>query len=481
MTTDYAARLTRLRAALATAGLDGFLVPMADEYQSEYVPASARRIEFLSGFTGSAGFIAVLKDKAAFFTDGRYTLQAQQQVPAEPFALFDSAVKTPTAWLTEQLTAGMRLGFDPWLHTEDGVERLRKALTKAQVTLTPVEANPVDAVWPNRPAPPAAPVTAYDLAYAGKPSLAKREEIGAELRKAGLAACVVTDPAAIAWLLNVRGDDVPNTPLPLSFAILFAGGMLKWFVDPQKIPKDLAAQLGWDIDIQHRDQFPHGLDRLQIEALPVRVDPGEAASWIVARLRAAGVKLDLGPDPCALPKAIKNAVELEGMRAAHRRDGAALTKFLCWLDYHWLTGEVTELDAEAKLAEFRAASALYRGPSFDTIAGVGAHGAIIHYRATRVTNRRLETGQIFLLDSGGQYLDGTTDVTRTVMLGAPSAEMRDRFTRRAAGAYRAGRYPIPGGHRRRRAGCAGAARLMGHRLRLQSRHRPRGRQFPRRA
>ena len=429
MTTDYAARLKHLRTGLTAAGVAGFLVPMADAYQSEYVPASDRRIEFLSGFTGSAGFIAVLQDQAAFFTDGRYTLQAQQQVPAELFEVFDSAVKTPTAWLTDNLGKGARLGFDPWLHTEDSVERLRQVLAKKEIKLIPLAQNPVDAIWPDRPAPPAEPIYAHDLAYAGKTSAAKRAEIGAELQKAKLAASIVTDPAAIAWLLNIRGSDVPNTPLPLSFAILFASSKVKWFVDPAKLPPDLSTQLGDTIEILHRDQFPHALDRLALEAQPVRIDLGEAASWIVARLRAAKVKLEPGADPCALPKAIKNSVELEGMRAAHRRDGAALTSFLCWLDYHWLTGAVTELDAEAKLAEFRSAANLYRGPSFDTIAGCGAHGAIIHYRATRVTNRRLEAGQLFLLDSGGQYLDGTTDVTRTVMLGTPTPEMRDRFTR----------------------------------------------------
>jgi Xaa-Pro aminopeptidase len=428
MTTDYASRLAALRAALAAAGYDGFLVPMTDEYQSEYVPASSRRIEYLSGFTGSSGFAAVLRDKAAFFTDGRYTLQAAGQIPAALFEIHDSAAKSPADWLAENLGAGAKLAYDPWLHTDDGVARLRKALTKCGAEMVAVERNPIDALWKDRPAPPAEPVYPYDIAYAGQASADKRAAIAAELKKLKFAAAIVADPASVAWLLNVRGGDVPNTPLPLGFAIIEDSGKVTWFVEPKKITDGLSRHLGPEVILDPPQNFAGALDRLGAAGKPVRIDLKESASWIAERLRKAGAKLDDGEDPSALPRACKNAVELDGMRNCHRRDGAALVSFFAWLDGQ-TPGSVTELDAEAKLASFRAANNLYRGPSFDTIAGAGAHGAIVHYRATAATNARLEEGQLFLLDSGGQYLDGTTDVTRTIALGSPSDEMRDRFTR----------------------------------------------------
>ncbi|HEU0117085.1 MAG TPA: aminopeptidase P family protein [Alphaproteobacteria bacterium] len=426
---DYANRLTRLRAELDKAGLDGFLVPMADEFQSEYVPASAQRILFLSGFSGSSGFIIVLKNKAGFFTDGRYTLQASQQLTGDLFEVMDSGVKAPSEWLAANTSKGMKIGYDPWLHTSEGIDRLTKAITKSGAELVPVEKNPVDTVWTDRPAPPAGLIYAYDLTYAGKSSADKRGVIATQLQKKNLAAAVITDPASVAWLLNVRGSDVPNTPLPLSYAIIRASGRVKWFVNPRKLTGGLQQQLTSQVDVEDVTQFPYALDQLGKESDAIRIDPAEAPSSAVERLRAAGAKLDLGEDPCILPKACKNPTELEGMRACHRRDGAALVKFFSWLEKELLSGTVTELTAEEKLAEFRSTNNLYRGPSFDTISGAGGHGAIVHYRATQNTNRKLESGQLYLLDSGGQYLDGTTDVTRTVAIGAPSAEMRDRFTR----------------------------------------------------
>lgn len=426
---DYATRLQQLRDTMAKSGYDGFLVPMADEYQSEYVPESAQRIKFLSGFSGSAGFIAVLKDKAAFFTDGRYTLQATQQVPTDLFSVFDSGVKPLSEWLLENTNKDTKLAYDPWLHTYDSIDRLKKALASSGIELVATEANPVDTIWHDRPTQPLEPIDAYDLIYTGKSSADKRVALVEELKKNNLCAAVITDPASIAWLLNIRGNDVPNTPLPLSFAILYASGKVKWFVAPQKVTHGLNLHLGAQVTIEDPGQFIHALDQLGKETQPVRIDPAEAASAIVDRLKVAGTKLKLGDDPCVLPKACKNGTELEGMRSAHRRDGAALVKFFAWLDHELIAGTVTEISAEEKLSELRSANNLYRGPSFDTISGAGGHGAIVHYRATAASNRRLESGQLFLLDSGGQYLDGTTDVTRTVAIGAPTAEMRDRFTR----------------------------------------------------
>lgn len=445
-----ARRLEALRGELARRGLDGFLIPMADEYQSEYVPASARRVEFLSGFTGSAGFIVVLRDKAAFFTDGRYTLQARQQVPSRLFVLLDVMDEPPSAWLGKQAGKGMKIGFDPWLHTEDSVTRYRKALEKAEAELVAVEQNPMDAVWKNRPAAPAEPVFAHDITYAGQSSADKRKAIAEDLEKKGEEAVILTDPASIAWLLNVRGGDVPNTPLPLSFAILYRSGKVKWFVDPRKITHGLETFLGNDIVPEHPGQFPHALDRLGVESATVRVDPASSPSWVFAKLREARATLVNGEDPCVMPRACKNEVEVKGMRAAHRRDGAALVKFFAWLDEAWTLGQVTELSAEEKLAEFRAQGDMYRGPSFDTICGAGGHGAIVHYRATKATNAKLTEGQLVLIDSGGQYTDGTTDVTRTIALGQPSPEMRERFTRVLKGhiALAAVKFPegIAGGH-----------------------------------
>ena len=430
LTSPHAARLAALRTVLDASGHDGFLVPMADAYQSEYVPASDQRIGFLSGFTGSAGFIIVLRDRAVFFTDGRYTLQARHQMDATLFDVQDSTKIPPTEWLAAHLPCGAKIAYDPWLHTDAGVARLKKAVEKAGGFLAPVARNPVDAIWADRPAAPTAPIHPYDLAYSGQSSADKRTMIAAELKKAGCAAAVITDPASIAWVLNVRGGDVPNTPLPLSFAILHDSGAVTWFVDPRKVTEGLDAHLGPDVTRAHPDHFAMALDALGSANKPIRIDPSESASWIIERLRAAKITLDGGDDPCVLPKACKNAVELDGMHAAHRRDGVALVSFLAWLDQTVASGQtVTELMAEDKLASFRAAHNLYRGPSFDTIAGSGPHGAIVHYRATSETNRALGAGELFLLDSGGQYLDGTTDVTRTVAIGQPTAEMRDRFTR----------------------------------------------------
>lgn len=425
----FSSRLSSLRHEISIAGFDGFLVPMSDEYQSEYIPPCAQRVAFLSGFSGSAATIVVLKDKAAFFTDSRYTLQASQQVPQDLYSVFDTAATLPYAWLGEHAEKGAKIAYDPWLHSADGVERLKKALSAVGAVAVPVARNLVDMIWDDQPAPPAAPICAHDLAYAGRSSADKRREIADVLKKKKLAAVVITDASSVAWLLNVRGGDVANTPLPLSRAILKDDATAQWFVDARKLTENLPALLGAQVDILSPKDFPAALDRLAREGLPVLVDPSSASSWITDYLDAAGGKIERGEDPCDLPRAIKNATELDGMRTAHRRDGAALTNFLAWLDQHWEASSVTELDAERKLESFRAATSHYRGPSFDTISGVGEHGAIVHYRATEESNAPFLSGQLYLLDSGGQFLDGTTDVTRTVAIGTPSAEMRDRNTR----------------------------------------------------
>jgi Xaa-Pro aminopeptidase len=428
-TPDFSERLTSLRREISTAGFDGFIVPQADEYQSEDIPPCAQRVAFLSGFTGSAAMIVVLKDKAAFFTDGRYALQAAQQVPKALFALFDTEKKSPGVWLEENAAKGSKIAYDPWLHANEEIECLKKALAKIPAEAIPIPRNLVDMIWKDRPAPPAAPVHPYDLAYAGKTSAEKRREIAAMLKKKGNATVVITDAAEVAWLLNVRGGDVAHTPLPLSRAILNDDATAEWFVDSRKVTETLPLHLGKQVSILPPEDFPAALDRLARAGKPVSVDPAHAPGWITDYLRAAQVQIDYGDNPCATARAIKNAVELNGMRAAHCRDGAALTNFLAWLNRHWGKDRVTELDAMRKLAAFREANIHYCGPSFDTISAAGEHGAIVHYRATEESNAPLVLGQLYLCDSGGQYLDGTTDVTRTVALGEPSAEMRENFTR----------------------------------------------------
>ncbi len=423
---DYASRLNALRHRLATQNVDGFLVPMADEYQSEYVPPFAQRVDFLSGFTGSAGYIVVLKDHAGFFTDSRYTLQAAQQVPQDLFTVFDSAEKTPTAWLEENTGTGTKIGFDPWLHTVDGIERLKKSLAKTGAEAVAVTHNPVDAIWDAQPAPPCEPIHPHDIAYSGKSSEDKRRDIAAALKKKNCAVFIVADPTSVAWLLNVRGGDVANTPLPLSRAIIRDDGSVQYFIDERKITDTLPAHLGGAVSLLSPDVFADELAKINGT---VWLDTAQAAEAIAVILRTANIKFESGEDPCELPRAVKNTTEIDGMRAAHRRDGAALARFFAWLDQRCETNVITERGVEQKLAGFREANNHYRGPSFDTIAGAGEHGAIVHYRAVAATDAELKQGQLFLLDSGGQYLDGTTDVTRTVAIGTPSAEMRDRFTR----------------------------------------------------
>ena len=337
--------------------------------------------------------------------------------------------KTPADWLIEERGDSKKVGFDPWLHTEAGVERLRKSLVRTDLEIVPVARNPIDLIWSERPEPPHTPVYAHDTSYAGKSSAEKRSMLAEELKKKNCAAAVITDPASIAWLINVRGGDVPHTPLPLSFATIADDGKITWFIDPRKVTAGLEVPLGPDVRIEDISLFGHALENLKGLNRPIRVDPSSSAYWIIAKLRAAGIVLSEGEDLCLLPKACKNSVEIEGMRAAHRRDGASLTKFLAWLSREALTGEVTEIAAEEKLGAFRAANRLYKGPSFSTISGAGPNGAIVHYSATPSSNRKLKAGEFYLVDSGGQYRDGTTDVTRTVSIGTVSDEMRDRFTR----------------------------------------------------
>jgi Xaa-Pro aminopeptidase len=423
-----AARLARLRQELAAQGLGGFIVPRADEHQGEYVPPRGQRLAWLTGFTGSAGVAIVLRNRAALFVDGRYTLQAAAQIDTQLFEIHHLIDEPPARWTGTALAAGTVLGYDPWLHTPQEVERFRAAAEKAVAALRAVSGNPLDRVWSEQPAAPVAPVVPHADRFAGESAQSKRIRIGRGLGEEGAAAAVLTMPESIAWLLNIRGGDVPHTPLPLSFAILRQDGSVALFIDRRKLAPGLERHLGNAVTVMPPEELGPALDALAAEGGRVQVDPATAASWVFDRLEAAGAQIHRAADPCLLPKACKNPVELDGTRAAHRRDGAALTRFLAWLAQEAPKGGLAEIAASDRLEAIRRDGDNFRDLSFATISGAGSNGAIVHYRAMPETEKRLEPGSLYLLDSGAQYLDGTTDVTRTVAIGAPTREMRDRFT-----------------------------------------------------
>ena len=415
-------KLDALRGIMAGMGLDALLVPRADEHLGEYVPPCAERLAWLTGFTGSAGLAMVLRDRAAVFTDGRYTLQLASQADSALFELLHITDQPPQEWLAAAAPGG-RIGYDPWLISEDGLRRY----SDAGLAMVPVASNPVDAVWPDRPAPPCAPSVPHPLALAGVASAEKRAEVAASLRGAGADAAVITDPASLCWLLNLRGGDVAYTPFALGFVLVRADGTASLFMDPAKLDSGARDWLGPDVALHPREDLPGALAAMAGQR--VRVDPAGSAAWFAQALRAAGATVVDGPDPCALPKSCKNPVEQAGARAAHGRDAAAVCRFLHWLDGR--AGQTTEVAAAERLVQFRRDVPDFRGESFPAISGAGEDGAIIHYRATAETDRPLRADEAYLVDSGGQYPDGTTDVTRTVWTGpgAPPAELRDRFTR----------------------------------------------------
>jgi len=425
----YLEKLAALRAKIAQFACDGFLVPSGDEYQSEYVGPASRRIEYLTGFTGSAGTLLVLKDKALLFVDGRYTLQAARQVQKDLFTVFDIADKSPLAWLEENAEVGQRIAYDPWLHSAASVERLHAALKKKSAFADPIDHNFVDKIWKDRPAAPETRACPYDLTFAGKSSADKRREVAAVIKEKGCDAAVVSDVSSIAWLLNVRGEDERFAPVVFSRAILMSDATVEWFIDPAKESDDLHSHVGPEIFFHPPDAFPKRLEKLAYEEKKILIDPEAMPSRISDILTMADAKLEKGEDPCALPRAVKNKTEQAGMRKAHFCDGAALVNFLAWLDAHWEKENLTELDAQKKLEEFHKRNPQYRGPSFEVISAAGENSALIHYTASPDSNAPLKRGQLYLTDSGGQYCEGTTDVTRTVALGEPSLQMRENFTR----------------------------------------------------
>jgi len=423
----YADRLSALREQLKRDRLDGFVVPLTDEHMSEYVGAYAQRLGWLTGFQGSAGTAVVLPAEAAIFTDGRYTLQVREQVDGDHWQFVGVPETSVSDWLGRHAGQGARIGYDPWLHTSSWVKEAEKALAAKGATLVAVDTNPVDAVWPDRPAPSDARLVVQPDALAGKSSAEKRADIVDWLSEQQADAVVLSALDSIAWTLNVRGADVDRTPVALAYAIANADGTVDLYVAPEKMSEEVAAHLGNAVRVHDRAYFAPAL--AAYGGKRVAADPERAVAAIFDGLQRGGATVLALRDPVVLAKAIKNPAEAAGHRAASVRDGAALTRFLKWCEETLPKGTETELSAAAKLQELREATGLLKDLSFDTISATGPHGASPHYRVDEESNLKIETGQLYLVDSGGQYADGTTDVTRVVPVGEPTPEMRDRFTR----------------------------------------------------
>jgi Xaa-Pro aminopeptidase len=417
--------LSSLRAILKSNNHQGMLIPLADHYQNEYVPDSAKRLEWLTGFTGSAGFAIVLQDTAALFVDGRYTLQAPQEVDENLFTIVPIAEQSPQSWLEENIQSGDKIVYDPWLHTADTIKKFSTTLNNTGVELVALDSNPIDALWADQPPQPATPIVLHPEEHAGKSWQKKLAELIATLQKQNRESVVLSNPASICWLLNIRANDVPHTPLSLGYAIVHTTGDVQMFTHPAKVSPFIKQYFGEAVTWAAEHEIVKALE--QVASTGILLDKTTAPS-VFAQMLPQAV---LGDDPCTLPKAIKNETEIAGARAAHKRDGVALTKFLHWLQNEAVVGSVTEMECADKLESFRRATNQLKDLSFPTIAGSGENGAIVHYRATPKTNRTLQQGDIFLVDSGAQYVDGTTDVTRTVFIGngTPTREQQDRFTR----------------------------------------------------
>jgi Xaa-Pro aminopeptidase len=439
------ARLSAFREELAKRNLSGFVVPRADQQQNEYVPPSEERLAWLTGFTGSAGLAVVLTREAAVFVDGRYTLQAANQVDAKVWAVEPLVDPPPETWLAQHLSPSDRLGFDPWLHTTAAAEKLSAACAKAGAQLIAVEVNPVDAVWTERPALPLAPVTVHGQQFSGETETDKLKRIEAEIGKLNVDALVLSDSHAVAWTFNIRGGDVAHTPLPLSYALVPKTGRPTLFIDHRKLSNSVRDHLERTATVVEPGALTSKLIELSKSGASIALDSATSADALSRLITAAGGKAIRGSDPVSLLKAVKNDTEIAGTKAAHRRDAIALSRFLAFIDREAITGKLTEIDAVEALETFRRDTGALKDVSFPTISGTGPNGAIVHYRVTRKSNRRIAPGDLLLIDSGAQYEDGTTDVTRTIAIGEPTFEMRDRFTRVLRGHIAIARALFPDG------------------------------------
>jgi Xaa-Pro aminopeptidase len=443
----YEDRLAALREQLKSDRLDGFVVPICDEHMSEYVGEYAQRLGWLTGFGGSAGTAVVMAQEAAIFTDGRYTIQVREQVSAKHWQYVGVPETSIADWLADHAPAGGRIGYDPWVHTKGWAEAAAKALKEKGAELVAVDRNPVDAVWAEQPAPSDAKMIALEDQYSGQSSAQKRAAVADWLTQHNLDAAVISALDSVAWTFNIRGEDVSHTPVALSFAMLGADGTADLYVELEKVDDAVRQHLGNAVRVHPRSAFAPALGNLKGKR--IAVDPDRAVAAIFDRLAAGGAHIVPLRDPTILPKAQKNPVEQAGHRAAQKRDGAALSRFLHWLEGEAPKGQQTELSAAAKLRDFRVATGKLKDLSFDTISGAGPNGAICHYKVDETTNRRIDPSSVYLVDSGGQYLDGTTDVTRTVWVGPgePTAEMKDRFTRVLKGHIALARATFPEGTR----------------------------------
>lgn len=426
-------RVKALRGQFAALGINGFIVPLTDEHMSEYVGAYAGRLAWLTGFGGSAGSAAVLDDCAAIFIDGRYTIQVAQEVDPAVFSHQHTDSTTMQRWLASVVKPGMIIGYDPELATTDWVEATKTQLAARRASLKALDANPIDAVWTDRPAEPLAPASVHSAALAGESSADKCSRIAAELQDQGVEACVISALDSIAWTFNIRGSDVVHTPVVHSFATVRADGTATLFVHPDKVTDDVRSHLGNHVALRPRTDFYTALAELGGAGKRILFDASTNNAKIRQTLSATGAELVSGRDPAVLMKAVKNAAEVSGARSAHVRDGAAICDFLAWFDREAPKGHLTEQSAAAALWQARERTGCVKDSSFDTISGSGPNGAIVHYRVSDETNRRIDAGDVYLVDSGGQYTDGTTDITRTVSAGPIAAaladEVRDRFTR----------------------------------------------------
>lgn len=432
-------RLARLRRAMTEAGLVGFLVPRADAHQGEYVAPCDDRLAWLTGFTGSAGLCVMLNDVAGVFVDGRYRVQVSGQIDSGHFTPVDWPETRPGPWLARHLPGGGPVGFDPWLWTPGQIDEIEATLPEG-VRLVPSD-NLVDAVWHDRPAPPRGPIQPWPETLAGATHAEKRAQLAESLRASGARAAVITLTDSLAWLLNIRGADIPRNPVPQGFAILHDTGRVTLFTEPAKLDTRARAHLGDEVTSAAPEAFGPALDALDG---PVQLDRKSVPVWVVQRLAAAGVAHTWAEDPCILPKAQKTAAEIDATRTAHLRDGAAVCEFLAWFDAQ-PAGTLTEIDVVTKLEQCRAATGRLLDISFDTIAGSGPNGALPHYRVTEASNRTLRAGDLLVLDSGGQYLDGTTDITRTLPVGTPGDAERTAFTRVLQGMIAISRLRFPEG------------------------------------
>jgi len=426
---EGSARTRQLQARLDSLGLDAFVVPRSDEHMGEYVPESAERLMWLTGFSGSAGMAVIGRRFATLFVDGRYTLQAGTQVDTGLFNVVQIPESSPGEWLAQKLPEGAVVGFDPWLHPTSWVKALKAQLAKSGVKLKRVARNPVDQLWgASRPEAPLGPVIVQPVEYAGQSAESKIAALQKGLKADRRDAVILTLPDSIAWAFNIRGSDVKHNPTPLAFAIVHASGKPELFLDKRKLEPETKAHLSGLVRLREPAELAVRVKALKTAKRRVQLDEATAAHWFRYTLGAKSELVVDGRDPCILPKARKNAAEINGSRAAHERDGVAMARYLAWLDREAPSGHIDEIAAVTRLEEMRAETQVLKEISFDTISGAGPNGAIVHYRVTEATSRKLAKGELFLVDSGAQYQDGTTDVTRTVAIGKPTQEMRERFT-----------------------------------------------------